>query len=147
MLDDGEDVHMVSITINIDDSWVEPIYEHVHHGKCLSLFEQARCALLDHIGFPNDALLEDGKVLVITSVQAAYKREVKRGKVTVTCDRVDLNGRALVIHQRILNERGKVAVEAVVESVFMDNSTRRGMTPPEDFLTAFLAYRAEESKG
>jgi YbgC/YbaW family acyl-CoA thioester hydrolase len=142
MQDYAKGVHMVSITVEIDDSWVAPIYDHVHHGRCFSLFEQARCALLEHIGFPNEDLLREGKVLVITSVQAQYKREVKRGIATVTCDRVGRNGRALVIHQRLINERGKVAVEAVVESMFMDHATRRGMNPPEDFLAAFLRYQS-----
>lgn len=131
---------MVSITVDIDDSWVEPIYEHVHHGRCFSLFERARLALLEHIGFPNDQLLAEGKVLVITRVSAEYKREVKRGFVQVTCDSVSLQGRSLVIQQRIINERGKVAVEATVESMFMDGKTRRGINPPEDFLAAFLGY-------
>jgi YbgC/YbaW family acyl-CoA thioester hydrolase len=132
---------MVSITVDIDDTWVEPVYEHVHHGRCLSLFEQARNALLAHIGFPNEDLVSQGKVPVITKVEATYKREVKRGVATITCDRVELDGRTLVIHQRLLNERGKVAVEARIESVFMDNETRRGMNPPEDFLKAFLAFQ------
>ena len=131
---------MVAITIDIDETWVEPIYEHVHHGRCFSLFERARLALLEHIGFPNEQLLKEGKVLVITRVSAEYKREVKRGPVQVTCDSCSLRERVLVIHQRILNERGKVAVEATVESMFMDAQSRRGMSPPEDFLRAFLNY-------
>jgi acyl-CoA thioesterase FadM len=38
-----------------------------------------------------------------------------------------------------VNERGKVAVEARIESVFMDMNTRRGIVPPEGFVEAFLA--------
>jgi len=133
---------MVSIEVEIDDGWVEPVYEHVHHGRCFSLFEKARLALLEQIGFPNDALMAEGKVLVITRVEASYKREVKRGRFQVTCDSVAVRDRALVIHQRIINERGKVAVEAVVESMFMDMNTRRGMAPPSDFLQAFERLRA-----
>jgi acyl-CoA thioesterase FadM len=88
-------------------------------------------------------LLAEGKVLVITKVSAEYKREVKRGVVQVTCDRVEVRDRSLVIHQRILNQLGKVAVEAVVESMFMNTATRRGMVPPPDFLEAFLRYSAK----
>jgi acyl-CoA thioesterase FadM len=89
------------------------------------------------MGMPNDALMQRGQVLVITKVEAAYKREVKGESVTVTCDKARLDGRGLVIHQRILNEKGKAAVEAVIESVFMDMNTKRGMFPPEDFLKAY----------
>jgi len=134
---------MVAISVEIDDNWIAPVYEHVHHGRCFSLFEEARLELLRVIGFPNDQLLQEGKVLVITKVSAEYKREVKRGTVQVTCDRVELRDRSLVIHQRILNHLGKVAVEATVESMFMNQATRRGMHPPEDFLAAFLRFNAQ----
>lgn len=133
---------MLSINIDIDDNWITPVYEHVHHGRCFSLFEEARVELLRVIGFPNEQLLDEGKVLVITKVSAEYKREVKRGLVQVTCDRVELRDRVLIIHQRILNQIGKVAVQATVESMFMNKTTRRGMSPPEDFLRAFLAFNS-----
>lgn len=131
---------MFSITVEIDDAWIEPVYDHVHHGRSLSLFEQARCALLEHIGFPNDKLLAEGKALVITKVTASYKREIKRGIATVTCDRAEVRDWTLVIQQTLLNERGKPAVELVIESVFMDVKSRRGMEPPLEFLKAFLSW-------
>lgn len=133
---------MLSITVELDDTWVEPLYEHVHHGRCLSLFEMARCELLREIGFPNEQLLAEGKALVITKLNATYKREVKRGRVTVTCDRAEVLGRVLIIYQTLLNERGKLAVELVIESVFMDTETRRAMELPADFLQAFNSCAA-----
>jgi YbgC/YbaW family acyl-CoA thioester hydrolase len=134
---------MVAITVEIDDTWITPVYEHVHHGRCLSLFEQARLELLRVIGFPNEQLIREGKVLVITKVSAEYKREVKRGAVQVTCDKVELCDRSLVIHQRILNRLGKVAVEAIVESMFMNAESRLGMHPPEDFREAFMRFNSQ----
>ena len=131
---------MFSITVDLDDAWLEPVYDHVHHGRSLSLFERARCGLLEHIGFPNEQLLAEGKVLVITKVQAEYKREVKRGTVRVTCDRAEVRDRALVIHQTLFNEKGKPAIELVIESVFIDMKSRRGIAPPPDFIEAFEAW-------
>jgi YbgC/YbaW family acyl-CoA thioester hydrolase len=131
---------MFSISVDLTDEWITPPYDHVHHGRCFFLFEEARVQLLRHIGFPNDELLADGKALVITKVEAAYKREVKKGAVTVTCETPAIDGKTLVVHQKILNERGKIAVEARIESVFMDMNTRRGMAPPEEFKAAFLAW-------
>jgi YbgC/YbaW family acyl-CoA thioester hydrolase len=130
---------MFSIKIELDDDWVAPVYDHVHHGRCFYLLEQARTAYMDRIGFPNDVLVARGQAAVITSVSAQYKREVKRGVITVTCENLSVDGKTLVIGQKILNERGKVAVEARIESVFMDMNTRRGMAPPEGFIEAFLA--------
>jgi YbgC/YbaW family acyl-CoA thioester hydrolase len=128
---------MFSITVEIDDSWLAPIYNHVHHGACFSLLEQARVALISEMGFSYESLLAEGKALVITGVQAQYKREVLKGPVTVTCDEGEIRGRTLVLRQRIINSKGKDAVTAVIESVFMDIANRRGMEPPEEFAAAF----------
>ena len=127
---------MFSIQIKVDDSWITPVYEHVHHGRMLSMFEDARLALVDAIGFPNDQLIREGKVLVITKADVAYKREVKRGTVQVTCDSVDIEDRTITLTQRIINDRQKVAVEAQMSLMFMDSETRRGMLPPSDFSRA-----------
>lgn len=129
---------MFSIEIDLDDEWVAPVYDHVHHGRCFYLLEQARVAYMDHVGFPNDLLLSRGQAAVITAVAAQYKREVKRGRVSVTCEDLRVEGKTLIIGQKIVNERGKVAVEARIESVFMDMNTRRGIMPPEGFIEAFL---------
>ena len=131
---------MYSINFDVPDEWIEPIYDHVHHGRYFLALERARLGLLEHIGFPNDALLAQGKALVITRVDVAYKREVKRGAITVTCEEPTIEGRTIVVRQRILNERGKTAAEGMIESVFMDMSSRRGMDIPEDFRAAFLRF-------
>jgi acyl-CoA thioesterase FadM len=132
---------MFSITISIDEEWIAPVYDHVHHGRCLSLLEQARAAFIAELGFPNEELLQQGKVIVVTRVDMAYKREVKRGEVQATCDGVEFEDRVLRIRQRIVNNRGKTAVEGIVELMFMDMTTRRGMDIPEEFLQALLGAK------
>lgn len=136
---------MFSIKVVIDDGWIAPVYEHVHHGTCLSLLEQSRAAFVAAIGFPNEELLRQGKVIVVTRVDMSYKREVKRGEVLATCDSVACEGRTIRIHQRVINNRGKAAIEGVVELMFMDIETRRGMDIPADFLQALLG--AQEKLG
>lgn len=133
---------MFSIKVVIDEGWIAPVYEHVHHGTCLSLLERARAAFVAAIGFPNEELLQQGKVIVVTRVDMLYKREVKRGEVLATCDRVSCEGRTIRIAQRILNERGKAAIEGFVDLMFMDINTRRGMDIPADFLQALLEAAA-----
>jgi acyl-CoA thioesterase FadM len=127
---------MFSLSILVDDQWISPVYDHVHHGKMLSMFELARLGLVESIGFPNDELIKQGKLLVVTSVNVAYKREVKRGVVAVTCDDVLIEDRTIRIGQRIVNERKKVAVEAEVSLMFMDPVARRGADIPDDFRAA-----------
>jgi acyl-CoA thioesterase FadM len=130
---------MFSLEIEVDDSWLSSVYDHVHHGRMLSMFEQARLGLVEAIGFPNDELLRQGKFIVVTRAEVAYKREVKRGRVSVTCDGVKMDGRTFRIRPRIINHRGKVAVEAEVSLMFMDGATRLGVLPPEDFAAALTA--------
>jgi len=127
---------MFAIRVEIDDTWVAPVYDHVHHGKMLSLFERSREGLVAEVGFPNEELLAQGKVIVVTHVSAAYKREVRRGMVEVTCDSFEIDGRTFRLGQRIINDRQKVAVEGVVSLMFMDGAARRGVLPPEDFVQA-----------
>jgi acyl-CoA thioesterase FadM len=136
-----EEAHPIfSIEVELDDSWIEPRYEHVHHGRCFSLLEQARLALLERIGFPNERLLDQGWALVITQVQAAYKREIRKGRIVVSCEEPLVEGRTLRLRQRVWNERGKVAVEARVDSMFMDTRLRRGVDAPEPFRDAFEGW-------
>lgn len=135
---------MFSITIMVGGDLVEPVYDHVHHGRCFSILEQARCAMLESIGFPNEQLIREGKVLVITRVDVAYKREVKAGDATVTCEDIRYDDRTIIMRQRIINSRGKTAVEGEVHSMFMDMHSRRGMEAPSDFLTALLKERVNE---
>jgi acyl-CoA thioesterase FadM len=71
----------------------------------------------------------------------SYKREVKSGEVSATCDRVECEGRTIRIHQRVVNSRGKTAIEGAVELMFMDAATRRAMDIPPDFLQALLGAK------
>lgn len=127
---------MFVMRVEIDDTWIAPVYDHVHHGRILSLFERAREGLVAEAGFPNEVALARGHVIVVTNVVVAYKREVRRGLVDVTCDSVEVDGRTFRLGQRIINERQKVAVDAVISLMFMDGTERRGMLPPDDFVQA-----------
>ena len=127
---------LFSIEISINEDWISPIYDHVHHGRILSLFERAREGLVASIGFPNDQLLRDGKFIVVTNADVAYRREVKLGTVLVTCDTVECQDRVIKIRQRVINQRGKTAVEGVVSLMFMDMQTKRGVSPPAEFIAA-----------
>jgi YbgC/YbaW family acyl-CoA thioester hydrolase len=131
---------MFSVQMTLGSEWMAEQYDHVHHGRSLSLLEHARIELLKSIGCPNDDLLSRGLVLVITRVDVRYKREVTAGEVTVTCDSGELSGRTIILQQRVVNSRGKVAIEAQVESMFMSAETRRGLDIPVVFAEAFRKW-------
>jgi YbgC/YbaW family acyl-CoA thioester hydrolase len=126
--------------IEITPDWIEPAYGHVHHGRALSLLEKARVGLLASIGCPNDEMLQRGLALVITEVRVRYKRELKLGMVKVTCEDGKLEGREVVLQQRVINERGKVVMEAEVRSALMHTETRRGIPFPAFFIEKFTQW-------
>lgn len=127
---------MFSIAVELGDAWIDPVYQHVHHARCFSLMEQARVAFLDAVGVPNDQLLAEGKVFVITKVEVEFKREVKGAAVSVTCDEVVVEGRTVTFHQRIVNERQKTAVEGRIHLMCMGMDTRRAIDVPSEVIEA-----------
>lgn len=140
-------IPMFVMCFEIDDSWIAPVYDHVHHGKILSLFERAREGLVAEAGFPNDELLAQGKIIVVTHVTVAYKREVRRGLAQVTCDNFEADGRTFRLGQRIINDRQKVAVEGEISLMFMDGAARRGIFPPADFMQAIARCLPKMPRG
>ena len=130
---------MFSIELLVGEDLVHHSYDHVHHARILDLLEQARGALLASIGFPNEQLMAQGKVIVVTRIDVSYRREVKAGPITVTCEDPHYTNRTISVTQRILNNAGKLAVEGHVDMMFMDMVARRGREAPEDFLAALVA--------
>lgn len=127
---------MFATSYSVDESWLDPIYKHVHHARCLELLEFARIAYLESIGCSYNMMLERGEALVITSVDARYKRELKRGVVELRCLKVEIEDRIVRIYQDIQNVRKKTVMEATIELAFMNLQTRRAMAPPNDFRSA-----------
>ncbi len=131
---------MFAIETEIEDDLIDDLYNHVHHGRCFYLLERGRLALMEVIGQPNDMWLKRGIALVITNVNVQYKRELKRGPITITCDTGRVEGKRIVVEQRILNSRGKIAVQGSIESAFMSIQDRRGIDVPEEFWASFEAW-------
>ena len=134
---------MQSFNYSIPEDLIQSRYQHLHHAEALKFLEKGRLDLLDKIGFPNSSLMSRDIFLVITEISVRYKRELFAGDITVECQRTYLEGRDLVIEQRILNSKGKVAIEALVKSCCMSGTLRRAVTIPEDLLAAFLAVNSD----
>ena len=117
---------------------VEPLYNHVHHAQALRFMELTRLAYLEAIGIPNDSLIARKLFIVIAEISVVYKRELFQGPIVVTCESPRIEGKAMFIHQRIVNERGKVCVEATYDLRFLSGETRRSVPPPADFAPRFL---------
>ncbi len=120
----------------IDRELVDSTYHHVHHAKCLEILEKARIAYLDSLGVSYESMLARGDALVIISVEAKYKRELKEGAIEVRCAEMIVDERRLFIDQSVYNARGKVVMEARIGLAFMSLESRRSVKPPQDFLDA-----------
>jgi YbgC/YbaW family acyl-CoA thioester hydrolase len=122
----------------VEERHVQPVYDHVHHADALFFLEQARLAFLESMGFPREGFMEAGLFWVIAGIQVEYKREVKLGEIVVTCDEARIERKSLKIKQRILNARGKVAVEAEVTSMLLSKHTGRSAEIPQEFVQVVL---------
>jgi acyl-CoA thioester hydrolase len=120
----------------IDRELVDPTHHHVHHAKCLEILEKARIAYLDSLGCSYESMLARGDALVIVTVEAEYKRELKEGEVTVRCAEIIVDERRIFIEQSVYNARGKVVMEARIGLAFMSLESRRSIHPPKDFMDA-----------
>ena len=122
------------------DSEIEPRYNHVHHARALHFLEECRVAFLDKIGCPLESYLAEQLFLVITRIDAQYKREIRLGPITVTCENPRIDGKRVALTQRIVNERGKECIVALVEFAFLSGQTGRSIVPPDRFIEKFLNY-------
>ncbi|NLF26019.1 MAG: acyl-CoA thioesterase [Deltaproteobacteria bacterium] len=129
---------MFEIEAQVTPDHITPPYNHVHHATVLSFLESARVEFLKYVGFPNDEFLAKGLFMVITGITVRYKREVVVGQIRVTCENPRIQGKLVLIEQRIFNSKGKVALEALVESQFLDKSAGRAVKVPDDFRAAFV---------
>jgi YbgC/YbaW family acyl-CoA thioester hydrolase len=127
---------MFSLSLTIDPDLLDATYQHVHHAKCLELLEKGRIAYLDSVGCSHAQMLERGDALVIVSINAQYKRELKLGKVEVLCLDITVDKRRVYMKQAIRNARGKIVMEAQIGLAFMSLTSRRAVDPPADFMWA-----------
>jgi acyl-CoA thioesterase FadM len=127
-----------SFIYTVPPETLDPEYRHLHHAESLKLLERGRLDLLVAVGCPSQELMKEDIYLVISSLSVRYLREVMAGEVTVECVDVSISGREIIIPQRLLNSKGKVALEAEVRSVCMSGSRRRGMPVPERLVAALV---------
>lgn len=126
-----------SIKLTVDPELVSNAYQHVHHADALRLLERARMSFLNAIGYSQEAMYQRGIFLVIASISVQYKRELKAGTLEVFCENPRIDGRSVLVDQRIINEKGKLAVVATIESMMLDTAIGRAIIPPPDFAQAF----------
>jgi acyl-CoA thioesterase FadM len=71
-------------------------------------------------------------------MQVRYLRELFAETVTITVDNAEVDGKDLILTQRIINKRNKECVTAVITFRFVDGAKKRSISVPEDFFNAAL---------
>ena len=138
---------MLQMSYEVKASEVDDVYKHVDHSRIIKILEIARLQLLAELNHSSDSLIAQGIFPVISGFHISYEREVVLETVTLTCDRFEKRGKALLVHQRILNGRGKVAVEAVAESMFVNGATKRAIEIPPTLIAAMSKRAASTQPG
>lgn len=111
---------------------LQPLYRHVNHARALSYLEWARTEFLKDINCPQEKLIAKGIFSVVVSVNIRYKRELFAGEIKVSCEDMEIRGKSLFVRQKIYNSKGKEAVSALVELMFlMSHNKRAGQVPAE----------------
>ena len=134
---------MYQMQYEVKESDIQPVYCHVNHARIVTFMETARLGMLESIGFPNDRLIEMGFASVIVRLEIDYKRAVKQGPVTFTCEDMRVEGKTLLLRQRIINDRGKDAVVAEAQLKFLSPTLKRAVPPPPEFCEALKGRSAE----
>lgn len=126
---------MFEVTLEISPSELEAGYNHVNHARTLLFLEKARLLYLEHIGYPNDRLLAEGRFLVIAQINIQYKREIFAGPYRMTVEDARIVDKALLMKQRVFNEKGKECVTADFDFRLIDGATKRSTYLPEMFVS------------
>ncbi len=134
---------MFAIEVEITEADLIPPYNHVHHAQALTYLEESRVAFLQHIGFPLDQFLRQGLFLVVTALEARYKRELGAGTYLVTCEEPAVDRKTASLVQRVINAKGKTAIEGHVSFMCLSSEAKRAIALPEDFVAAFRHPRGE----
>ncbi len=130
---------MFEFVVEVRPEQLDVTYRHIHHAEALKFWEQARLAFLTSLGFPSESYMAMGLFWVIAGIEVRYKREIRAGSLRVTCEHGRIEGKSLILEQRIYNERGKLAVEGRVDCMLLARDTGRAAAIPNEFQQALQA--------
>lgn len=133
---------MFTLTEEITE--IDPIYHHLHHADVLKILERARISFVASIGYPVESFIERNQYLVIFEIGVKYLREVRLGQYQVTVEDCSISGKMLKCKQRIINSKGKDAVEATVSIMLLDGNLKRSVLPDSDFINSFTLVKPQE---
>lgn len=118
-------------------------YNHLNHSSYIQYFEVGRIELLAELGYTLPAMLEEGRMIVVTDIQTRFLKAASAGdEVTVETELVETRRVTATWRQRILLGDEVLATQDVRAAI-----TDLGGRPqrfPETLLESLAVYRAAE---
>jgi acyl-CoA thioester hydrolase len=104
----------------------------------MHLFEEARWAMLESVGFSKKKVEESGFGPVLVEAHLYYKRELEaETQLEIETQIMDGERRLFKITQWLRDDAGTVCAEADFKLGYFDLKTRRLISPPPEWASAF----------
>lgn len=123
-------------------------FGHVNNATYLEILEEARWDWITRGGYGLREIRSTGRGPTILECTIRFKREVTlRERIRVQTDLEAYRGKVAKVRQRIFNERGDIACEALFVMGLFDTHARKLVAPTAEWLASFKMTLEEWSEG
>lgn len=114
---------------------------YVYYGNYPYYYEQARAEAIRSLGFSYKQLEEAGTIMPITRMNIKYIAPALYDELlTIKTIISEMPHRLITFKYEVYNETGKLINEGENQLIFVDKTTRKVKSSPEQLRTALLPY-------
>lgn len=118
-----------------------------YYGNYAQYLEVGRVEALRLLGRTYKQLEEEGFMLPVSDFHISYKNPAKYDDLlTITTRIISLEGVRLLFHYEITNENQQIICKAETTLVFVNKTTMRPCSPPDDFTTILQQFQVLENE-
>jgi YbgC/YbaW family acyl-CoA thioester hydrolase len=111
---------------------------HVNNAKYLEYLEWGREEWYDQAGLTYSRFAEMGIQTVTVNININYRKECRQGDcLSIKTSPEKIGRSSYILKQEIYNQDGEICADALVTSVTMDISSRKGREVPEELRKLF----------
>ena len=115
-------------------------FQHMNHATYLIIYEQARWELITKGGYSLERIHRDQMGPTVLEAKISYKRELKlHANIRIETKLEKWKGKTGMLHQKMLNEEGKICSELELLVGFFDMQKRKLIEAPQDWIDAIGA--------
>lgn len=112
-------------------------FGHINNATYISLFEEARWELIHQNGYGIETVHQKQLGPIILGIDVRFSAEVRyREDIEIVTDIINYKRKILKMSQKMLNENGDIACEAVLTAGLFDMRTRKLVLPTPEWLAA-----------